>query len=529
MRKPKVNTNWPVKMLDFTNGQTSNEKFSRGKLAVFYKGETADHRYFSDSFAEKLVKSLPYTPVVSYYDEEKKDFKGHSSQQAIYGIVDPCVEPRFEVTEDGKEWCICDVVLYTERADETGAIAKQIVGHKQSLELADAKYVVNYDEKRHFKNIEFTDGKFVGISVLGKDQEPAFTGSQFFAANDEFEQKMKILRDYCLNEKQRQNLGQKEQETGDKVMKINSYIDFMKLSWGEISAKVGETIAKEYGNEAYTVIEDMDNEFAYVQFFSYIDGSNSTYRIAYSVADNGLVTLGAVSKVHRTWEVIDETGQEQKPVVESEPAVIDSMADTEAAESESNSEVEVKAEAKPEVEVEAMKSQSTAETSMEVATADADLANEASDITDTASTNDTNVDEETTVASNNAAVTPTLEKEANFKEGDEVSEQQLNEDENVKESSSASSFTESEREQFEALKHQEKVSLLESYKDKISEDDFNAFSSKVDSYDSKEALEVEILRAALAHKKEEKVARRAFIYACGNSNDNNAKNDNSES
>ena len=43
------------------------------KLKVFYKGETADHRYFSDEFADQLIRSLPYTPVVSRYDDESED------------------------------------------------------------------------------------------------------------------------------------------------------------------------------------------------------------------------------------------------------------------------------------------------------------------------------------------------------------------------------------------------------------------------------------------------------------------------
>ena len=117
-------------MSDFAavnDDDTPNEVFSRGKLKVFYKGETADHRYFSDAFAEKLLKSLPYTPIVSYYDEEAKDFRGHSPEQAIYGIVDPCRQPHFEKDDDGKEWCVCDVVIYTERAGKIGEIAKQIV------------------------------------------------------------------------------------------------------------------------------------------------------------------------------------------------------------------------------------------------------------------------------------------------------------------------------------------------------------------------------------------------------------------
>lgn len=296
MKKPKVNLNWPVEIFDIQSAsQDPNEKFSRGKLKVFYQGETADHRYFSESFSEKLLQSIPYTPIVSRYNSETKDFEGHASEQSIYGIVDPCRQPSFEKDESGVNWAICDVVLYTERPDQTGEIAKQIIGHSQSLEMTDAKYTVNYDAKRHFKNIEFTDGKFIGISVLGTDQAPAFTGSQFFSCGKEnFEEKMQILREYCENE------GQKEKVSNGGQMRILNHNDFMKLSWGEISATVSETIFKEYAEEAYTEVVDMDENFAYVVFYSYIDGSCCNLRIAYSINEDGSVLLGEVAKVHRT-------------------------------------------------------------------------------------------------------------------------------------------------------------------------------------------------------------------------------------
>ena len=74
MKKPTINFSWPVVLSDFSNNEDKNyEIFSRCKLKVFYKGETADHRYFSDEFADQLIRSLPYTPVVSRYDDESED------------------------------------------------------------------------------------------------------------------------------------------------------------------------------------------------------------------------------------------------------------------------------------------------------------------------------------------------------------------------------------------------------------------------------------------------------------------------
>lgn len=539
MKKPKVNLNWPVVMSDFTavNDDTPNEVFSRGKLKVFYKGETADHRYFSDAFAEKLLKSLPYTPIVSYYDEEAKDFRGHSPEQAIYGIVDPCKKPHFEKDDDGKEWCVCDVVIYTERAGKIGEIAKQIVGHKQSLERTDAKYVINYDAHRHFKNIEFTDGKFVGVSVLGNDQEPAFTGSQFFTAEaqETLEAKLKLLRDYCSQAAQ-ENLDQKEKTSnGGFSMQITNYSEFRKLTWGETATKLDETLTKEYGNEAYTSIEDREDGFVYVKFYSYLDGSVSLYRIQYSLADDGSVQLGDRKPVHRTWEVIPEKAETSPAAATAEEAPVDEVVSSVAedpqdgkdvvatvAENNEPKEAEAKADvAASVVNNEEVADKATAEATItevatpteetkpseEVAEPTEKVAEPVADDNHLTAVENATATREVSPATLNTAIGANEEENA---EGEQSSEQQNN-----NHSASASTLDQSEREEFEALKKQEKLNFLTSYKDKLSDEDFQRFAAELDNYSSKESLEVEILRAALAHSQEEKSSiRRAAFYSC---------------
>lgn len=539
MKKPKVNLNWPVVMSDFTavNDDTPNEVFSRGKLKVFYKGETADHRYFSDAFAEKLLKSLPYTPIVSYYDEEAKDFRGHSPEQAIYGIVDPCKKPHFEKDDDGKEWCVCDVVIYTERAGKIGEIAKQIVGHKQSLERTDAKYVINYDAHRHFKNIEFTDGKFVGVSVLGNDQEPAFTGSQFFTAEaqETLEAKLKLLRDYCSQAAQ-ENLDQKEKTSnGGFSMQITNYSEFRKLTWGETATKLDETLTKEYGNEAYTSIEDREDGFVYVKFYSYLDGSVSLYRIQYSLADDGSVQLGDRKPVHRTWEVIPEKAETSPAAATAEEAPVDEVVSSVAedpqdgkdvvatvAENNEPKEAEDKADvAASVVNNEEVADKATAEATItevatpteetkpseEIAEPTEKVAEPVADDNHLTAVENATATREVSPATLNTAIGANEEENA---EGEQSSEQQ-----NDNHSASASTLDQSEREEFEALKKQEKLNFLTSYKDKLSDEDFQRFAAELDNYSSKESLEVEILRAALAHSQEEKSSiRRAAFYSC---------------
>lgn len=532
-------------MSDFTavnDDDTPNEVFSRGKLKVFYKGETADHRYFSDAFAEKLLKSLPYTPIVSYYDEEAKDFRGHAPEQAIYGIVDPCRQPHFEKDDDGKEWCVCDVVIYTERAGKIGEIAKQIVGHKQSLERTDAKYVINYDAHRHFKNIEFTDGKFVGVSVLGNDQEPAFTGSQFFTAEaqETLEAKLKLLRDYCSQAAQ-ENLDQKEKTSnGGFSMQITNYSEFRKLTWGETATKLDETLTKEYGHEAYTSIEDMEDGFVYVRFYSYLDGSVSLYRIQYSLADDGSVQLGDRKPVRRTWEVIPEQAETSPAAATAEEAPVDEVVSSVAEEPQDGKDVVAtvaennepkEAEAKADVAASVANNEEAIANATTTAEATATAAPE--EIKPSEEVAEPVADENLTAVENATAtreVSPaTLNTAIGANEEENAEGEQSSEQQNNNHSASASTLDPSEREEFEALKKQEKLNFLTSYKDKLSDEDFQRFAAELDNYSSKESLEVEILRAALAHSQEEKSSiRRAAFYSCTADHNALKKEDNDE-
>ena len=490
MKKQVINFSWPAQLSNFAK-DVVQENFSRGKLKVFYKGETADHRFFSDSFCEELIKSLPYTPVVSYYDEEKEDFVGHATEQQILGIVDPCVEPSFEEDEDGKVWCICDCVFYTERPDRVGDLAKKIVGHKQSLELdpSSVQYKINYDEKKHFKNIEFTAGKFVGVSVLGNDQKPAFSGSAFFACDENFENKMKILREYC----EKQN----DPQEGGNEMNLQ---EFMKLSWGEVSTKVGQAVSKEYENDAYCYVVDMFEDAAICRFYYYMENGSKLMKIKYSCDDNGNVTLGDIVEVRVTYEeVVDVSAnasltEVEEVGVENATEVIETAVETET---EVETEVEAEVETEEEV-VETEETEVTEETEftevednevVHAACGDPEEEKENSPATDAADVSNAEVTESERVMSD---------------EHEQISTEETN--------TGSASFTQSERAEFEALKREKKVNLLNSYKDNLSEEEFNNFLGSVDSFDEKD-LEIELLKAYKASKDKEPKTQRAFAFA----------------
>jgi len=531
MKKQAINYSWPASLSDFSQ-DTQHENFTRGKLKVFYQGETADHRYFSETFAKELVKTLPYTPVVSYYDEEKEDFVGHATQQSIYGMVDPCSEPTF-VEEDGVKWCVCDVVLYTERPDKVGTIAQKIVGHKQSLELdpKSAEYVINYDEKKHFKNIEFTAGKFVGVSVLGNDQEPAFTGSEFFAYNAEFENKMKILREYCESKEDRN-------DQGGTTM---NYSEFIKLSWGDIAEKVIEAVAKTYQNDACVALVDMFDDSAIVRFYYYVEGVEKIMRVQYEISDNGDVKLGKVNEVEIVYqdiEVIPTETKEGSSEIDTEQHIEEQGDDSAGGEPEKQTitiDISVHADAEDNIaqlteassddeeekeEKEPEEEEKKEDEDEKVKCEELEETNETIDITSTepdlATTVTVSSLEDTSAQVQNVETTP---------ENTEVIEMKVsvdNENSVTQEDAGPTSFTQSEREEFETLKREQKIALIDSYKEDLSSDEYDNFISKVDTFESVDSLELELLKT-YKNKQNKTQGMRAFAFA---PQSNNAKSDN---
>lgn len=483
MKKKTINYNWPATLSFSAENGNENERFSRGKLKVFYKGETADHRYFSDEFSEELIKSLPYTPIVSHYDEEKEDFVGHATEQDIYGIVDPCGKISFESDDTGTTWAVCDTVYYTERPDKVGEIAKKIEGHSQSLELdpSTVKYTINYDEKRHFKNIEFTAGHFVGVSVLGKDQKPAFTGSAFFTSDEKFEEKMQILKEYC--EKQKNDIDQ----SGGNEMNLQ---EFITLSWGDKAQKVADAIYAEYDEEYFVYIVDFFDDCVIVRMCSLLDGKNTLNRIKYTIDESGMVTLGSVNEVHVVYEDVPDnqpsaTGSEQGVTQAEETNVKTIETEPEA--------TEEKLDATP---VETELTQNT-----DISTDNVTLAEE--NVTTETSTDAAKSSEE-------PAITAAQDVNAIVTEMKEVG---ADNGQKQEENSSSTSLTDSERAEFEALKREKKERLIESYKDLLSEEEYNSFIDSIDST-SFEEMETALLKIYRDRKESceenEKSTSRAF-------------------
>lgn len=406
-------------------------------------------------------------------------------------------------------------MLYTERPDRVGEIAKKIEGHNQSLELGDMKYVINYDERKHLKNIEITAGQIIGVSVLGASERPAFTGSQFFAYNPDFEQKMRLLKEFCEQE----SLGQND---GGSEMNLQ---EFMKLSWGEISTKVSKAIEQEYVNEYYTYIVDMYKEYAIVRFLSLIDGDNKLMKVQYSLQKDGSISLGEVKEVYVSYndysvpaeEKEDKEKEEDKPKDEEDFAT-DSKSEEDKEDKEDDAEEDSKDDEEDSDDAFESQKDTSDDDEEEKDKKDEDEDKEADEfncgdkgVSKAVSDNETAdaVDATNCEDESNAEAAP--EEYAKAPTDDEVKEDKdEDEDEDKsKDSSSSTSFTQSERAELESLKKEKKINLLDSYADVLSEEEYNNFKSDIDNF-SEEGLELELLRK---FKNVSKIKKTNRMYA----------------
>lgn len=168
---------------------------SRTRVRIYYLGRNRNYTYITEEMSDKLVASLPYTPIVGTYSREEQDFLSHQfdrEEARIYGLVpeNPNIAWEDHEDEDGivRSYLCCDVYLYTGRYEA----ANLIPGHPQSMELNGNSiqgYWKFFDNEEYFV---FTNAFFDGLCVLGTRVEPCFEGAAFFSKQD-FEKENAVI------------------------------------------------------------------------------------------------------------------------------------------------------------------------------------------------------------------------------------------------------------------------------------------------------------------------------------------------
>ena len=178
-----------------------SDTISKGRCRIFYKYANRNGTYITDEFAEKLLSTIPYTPVKGIYDDFDEDYTDHGNKRSlgrIYGIVpeNPNLQWEKHLDEDGieREYACVDVLIFTALYEEAG----EILGKAQSMEIYEPSIKGSWKIINGRRMFEYTEGSFLGLQVLGEDVEPCFEGAAFFSLYSSLKQLVDETKEYAL-------------------------------------------------------------------------------------------------------------------------------------------------------------------------------------------------------------------------------------------------------------------------------------------------------------------------------------------
>ena len=242
-----------------------NDTLSKSRCRIFYKGFNRNGTFISDEFAEKLIATIPYTPVKGIFDTYEGEYTDHGDKRSlgrIYGVVPENYNFKWEkhLDKDGveREYACVDVLIYTGLYQE----ATSIVGSPQSMELWEPSIKGKWgfvDGKRCYI---FEDASFLGLQVLGQEVEPCFEGAGFFSL-------LQTLDNY-------QNTTQEEEEMLKPIFKLSDATKG-RLIWDALNSNYNEKSGWIMEYELLNVYDDY--AVAY-------DIANNTYQRVYYTKDD---------------------------------------------------------------------------------------------------------------------------------------------------------------------------------------------------------------------------------------------------
>ena len=277
-----------------------SDTISKGRCRIFYKYANRNGTYITDEFAEKLLSTIPYTPVKGIYDNFDEDYTDHGNKRSlgrIYGIVpeNPNLQWEKHLDEDGieREYACVDVLIFTALYKEAG----EILGKAQSMEIYEPSIKGSWKIINGRRMFEYTEGSFLGLQVLGEDVEPCFEGAAFFSLYSSLKQLVDEIKEYTLKLPEINTGGQSQM-----FEKIN-----FKLSDSEKHDAIWSLINPNYNEEGGWTVEyaicDIYDDYALV--YNYAEASYE--RVYYTKNDEtNEVSISEKKKVF----VIDVTESE---------------------------------------------------------------------------------------------------------------------------------------------------------------------------------------------------------------------------
>ena len=189
---------------EFINITSISPLISKCEIKVLYVGQNRNKSYITKEVAAAMAQTLPGTPIVGRFIENKEDFGDHGDQVIIdgdgvkfnkltkpYGFVAPDAKVWFQEFQDTddfgnvtiREYLMTEGYLWTEQYQECKRVLHN--GNPQSMEL-DKDTLKGHWSTDSNTGIEFfiiNDAMFLNLCILGEDVEPCFEGANITAPN----------------------------------------------------------------------------------------------------------------------------------------------------------------------------------------------------------------------------------------------------------------------------------------------------------------------------------------------------------
>ena len=191
-----------IKAPEFVNITSISPLISKCEIKVLYVGANRNRSFITKEVAKEMAQSLPGTPIVGYYSENKEDFGDHGEQMVIdgdgikfncltkpYGFVPLDSKVWFKEFEDTdefgnkevREYLMCEGYLWTEQYEEAKKVINEGRPHSMELDDKTRKGHWSTDNNRGIEFFIINDAIFSKLCILGEAVEPCFEGSSVTA------------------------------------------------------------------------------------------------------------------------------------------------------------------------------------------------------------------------------------------------------------------------------------------------------------------------------------------------------------
>lgn len=336
MKHTSVKLDTPSEFIQLT---PMNPLISKCQIKVCYVGDEPNRNrsVISKETAKQIANSIPGTPIVGYYNEQKKDFEEHNRSidykdgefiikdaTRPYGFVDmnaPCWFQKF-LDDDSieREYLMTEGYIWVGQYPEAERIFTQ--GNNQSMELD--KNLINawWTKDSNGKPLFFIINEAVmsKLCILGEENEPCFEGANIttvqFSLTKDFNRQLQEMKDE-LTELLNNNKGGAQVFTtyavtvGDSLW--TALYSHLKTAYQDNYSIAG---IFEDDNQKYAVLKDNSTDDKYVRLnfsFSESDGfsaEENVNEVEYTPAEEPQFSLSDIEAFEVDFKKKDEDEKE---------------------------------------------------------------------------------------------------------------------------------------------------------------------------------------------------------------------------